>query len=180
MCAAIIVLIKLDSPGPILYKHTRIGFGGRRFTAIKFRTMVKDADKQLADYLRQHPELRAEWNQFHKLRNDPRITRVGRWLRKPSLDELPQLLNVLRGEMSVIGPRPIVAEEVRHFGRTFPLYIKVKPGITGLWQVSGRSDTTYRERVCFDAYYVRNWSVWMDLYILGRTMVGVLCGRGAY
>lgn len=178
--AIIALLIKLDSRGPVFYRHTRIGFGGRRFKAIKFRTMVQNAEGLLEAHLDQHPELRDEWDQFHKLRDDPRVTRVGKLLRKPSLDELPQLWNVLKGEMSLIGPRPIVDDEVRHFGRAFGLYVKVRPGITGLWQVSGRSDTTYRERVCLDAYYVRNWTIWMDLYILVRTAVVVLFGRGAY
>ena len=176
----IALLIKLDSPGPILYGHTRIGQGGRRFKAWKFRSMVKDADKVLEVYLEHHPELRDEWKASQKLRVDPRVTRVGRWLRKLSLDELPQLWNVLKGEMSLVGPRPIVREELARYGERGVLYLKVKPGMTGFWQVSGRSDTSYAERVEMDAYYVRNWSIWLDLYILARTVWVVLFGHGAF
>ena len=176
----IALLIKLDSPGPVLYTHTRIGFGGKPFKVWKFRTMIKDADRVLREYLEKHPELRAEWERDHKLRHDPRITRVGKWLRKTSLDELPQLWNVLRGEMSLVGPRPIVKEEVKKYGEKFSLYTKVKPGMTGLWQVSGRNDTSYEDRVNLDAYYVQNWSVWLDIYILARTVKVVVVGKGAY
>jgi len=162
------LLIKLDSPGPVFYGHERIGQGGRRFKAWKFRSMVKDADQVLEDYLSEHPELREEWERDRKLKNDPRITRIGRILRRTSLDELPQLWNVFKGEMSLVGPRPIVQEELAKYGELSVFYLKVKPGMTGLWQVSGRSDTSYRERVELDVYYVRNWSVWLDLYILAR------------
>jgi len=174
------LLIKLDSPGPVFYGHERIGQGGRRFKAWKFRSMVKDADQVLEDYLRKHPELREEWERDRKLKNDPRVTRIGRILRRTSLDELPQLWNVLKGEMSLVGPRPIVQEELAKYGELGVFYLKVKPGMTGLWQVSGRSDTSYRERVELDVYYVRNWSVWLDLYILARTVWVVLFGKGAY
>ena len=176
----IALLIKLDSPGPVLYGHTRIGQGGRWFKAWKFRTMVKNADQVLKEYLEKHPELREEWERDQKLRNDPRVTRVGRLLRKSSLDELPQLWNVLRGEMSLVGPRPIVQDEVRKYGEKFALYAKVKPGMTGLWQVSGRNNTSYEERVSLDAYYVHNWSFWLDLYILARTLWVVISRNGAY
>lgn len=176
----IAILIKLDSSGPVFYGHTRIGQEGRRFKAWKFRSMVPNADYLLDEYLEQHTELRAEWEATQKLKNDPRVTRVGRWLRKLSLDELPQLWNVIRGEMSLVGPRPIVQEELAKYGEKGMLYLKVKPGMTGLWQVSGRSETSYQERVEIDAYYVRNWSVWLDLYILARTLWVVLFGRGAY
>jgi lipopolysaccharide/colanic/teichoic acid biosynthesis glycosyltransferase len=142
--------------------------------------MVQNADRLLHEYLQQHPELREEWERDQKLRNDPRITRVGRFLRKTSLDEFPQLWNVLLGEMSLVGPRPIVEDEVKRYGSLFALYTKVRPGLTGLWQVSGRNDTTYAERVAMDAYYVRNWSPWLDLYILARTVWVVLFGKGAY
>ncbi|WP_338064767.1 exopolysaccharide biosynthesis polyprenyl glycosylphosphotransferase [Thermus parvatiensis] len=178
--ALIAILIKLDSPGPVLYGHTRIGQNGRRFKAWKFRSMVKDADKVLKEYLEKHPELREEWERDQKLRSDPRVTRIGRILRQTSLDELPQLWNVLRGEMSLVGPRPIVQDEVIKYGEKFALYIKVKPGMTGLWQVSGRNDTTYQERVNLDIYYIRNWSLWLDLYILARTVWVVLTRKGAY
>jgi Undecaprenyl-phosphate galactose phosphotransferase WbaP len=174
------LLIRLDSPGSLFYGHSRLGLAANRFRAWKFRSMMQDADRRLAEYLERHPELREEWEQDQKLKNDPRVTRVGRFLRKTSLDELPQLWNVLRGEMSLVGPRPIVEEEVKRYGPLFNLYTKVRPGLTGLWQVSGRNDTTYAERVAMDAYYVRNWSPWLDLYILARTVWVVLFGKGAY
>lgn len=178
--AAVAVAIRVDSPGPVLFAQTRIGKGGRKFRAWKFRTMVRDAEEVLERYLAEHPEFREEWLQDQKLRRDPRVTRVGRFLRRTSLDELPQLWNVLRGEMSLVGPRPIVDEEVARYGPRFALYAQVLPGITGLWQVSGRNDTTYEERVELDSYYVRNWSPWLDLYILARTVWVVLTARGAY
>ncbi len=172
--------IKLDSPGPVFFGHRRLGLGGRPFVAWKFRTMVQDAEAVLADYLARNPDARAEWAARQKLRNDPRVTRAGRILRKFSLDELPQLWNVLKGEMSLVGPRPIVEEEVPRYGEAVRLYFRVRPGMTGLWQVSGRNDTTYAERVELDAYYVRNWSVWLDLYLLARTAWVVLTRKGAY
>ncbi|HEY9816889.1 MAG TPA: undecaprenyl-phosphate galactose phosphotransferase WbaP [Candidatus Obscuribacterales bacterium] len=178
--AIIALLIRLDSPGPIFYRHTRLGRGGRPFKAWKFRSMVQNADRVLQDYLDRHPELRESWEQDHKLKRDPRVTRVGRFLRRTSLDELPQLWNILRGEMSLVGPRPIVDEEIPRYGDTFELYTKVSPGLTGLWQVSGRNNITYDERVNLDAYYVRNWSVWLDFYILMRTVWVVAFGEGAY
>jgi Undecaprenyl-phosphate galactose phosphotransferase WbaP len=176
----IALFIKLDSSGPVFYSQERIGSSGRRFRAWKFRSMVKDSEKVLHEYLERHPELRAEWERDHKLRFDPRVTRMGRWLRRSSLDELPQLWNVLRGEMSLVGPRPIVEQEIGRYGERFVLYNKVLPGITGLWQVSGRNTTSYTERVNLDSYYVNNWSVWLDIYILVRTARAVLSGRGAY
>lgn len=176
----IALLIKLDSPGPIFYTQTRIGQGGEHFKAWKFRTMVRNADYALKDYLEKHPELQEAWLRDQKLRYDPRVTRIGRFLRRTSLDELPQLWNILRGEMSLVGPRPIVDEEIPRYGDKFALYTKVIPGLTGLWQVSGRNNITYEERVSLDAYYVRNWSVWLDVYILMRTVWVVLTGEGAY
>ncbi len=176
----IALLIRIDSPGPILYGQIRIGQNGESFKAWKFRSMAKNADRTLESYLDAHPELRQSWERDHKLRNDPRITRVGRFLRQTSLDELPQLWNILRGEMSLVGPRPIVDEEIQRYGEKFGLYTKVTPGLTGLWQVSGRNNLTYEERVSLDAYYVRNWSVWLDLYILIRTVWVVISGEGAY
>ncbi|MBN8525205.1 MAG: undecaprenyl-phosphate galactose phosphotransferase WbaP, partial [Planctomycetes bacterium] len=178
--AGIALAVKLSSPGPILYGQRRIGRGGREFTAWKFRSMVADADAILAGYLAAHPELRAEWERDHKLKDDPRVTWIGRLLRRTSLDELPQLWNILTGEMSLVGPRPIVQDEVAKYGERFALYQKVRPGLSGLWQVSGRNDTTYAERVALDCYYVRNWSVWLDLVILARTVRVVLLGKGAY
>ncbi|TWT73749.1 UDP-glucose:undecaprenyl-phosphate glucose-1-phosphate transferase [Posidoniimonas polymericola] len=177
---AIALAVKLTSRGPIFFGHTRLGLDGRGFKAWKFRTMVVDADKTLEKHLQAHPELRAEWEKDHKLKWDPRITTVGRVFRKLSLDELPQLWNVLCGEMSLVGPRPIVTKEVEKYGDCWGLYTSVKPGITGLWQVSGRNNTTYDERVQLDEYYVRNWSPWLDLYLMIRTVRTVLFAEGAY
>lgn len=176
----IAILIKLDSPGPVFYLQTRIGQGGESFKAWKFRTMVPNASKFLKEYLDKHPDIQAVWEKDRKLRRDPRVTRIGRFLRQTSLDELPQLWNILRGEMSLVGPRPIVDEEIELYGDKFPLYTKVIPGLTGLWQVSGRNNITYQERVNLDAYYVRNWSVWLDIYILVRTVWVVITGEGAF
>jgi len=176
----IMAWIKLDSPGPIFYSQARIGRNGRRFRAWKFRSMVIDADKLLETYLAQHPELRKEWARDHKLKKDPRVTRAGRFLRRTSLDELPQLWNVLQGEMSLVGPRPITEKEVEKYGGAFEVYKKVNGGITGLWQVSGRNDVSYEERVYWDQFYVRNWSVWLDCCILFRTIAVVLLSKGAY
>jgi Undecaprenyl-phosphate galactose phosphotransferase WbaP len=176
---AIAVLIKLDSPGPAFYAHRRVGAAGEHFLCWKFRTMYVDSERLLEKYLQDNPFLRAEWEQNQKLRDDPRVTRVGRLLRQTSLDELPQLWNVLRGEMSLTGPRPIVDSEVPKYGKVYELYKRILPGMSGFWQVSGRSDTSYAERVEMDSYYVRNWSVWLDLIILARTVRSVALGRGA-
>ena len=142
--------------------------------------MRPDADHVLQDYLREHPELRRQWDQDHKLKDDPRITSIGVLLRKFSLDELPQILNVLTGEMSLVGPRPIVSAEIPRYGESYYLYSSVLPGITGLWQVSGRNDTSYEERVRLDEFYVQNWSHWLDLHILFRTIRVVILREGAY
>lgn len=174
------VAVKMSSRGPIFYSQERIGRYGRRFQAWKFRTMFQNSDLVLDQYLEENPELKEEWARDHKLRYDPRITRIGRFLRKTSLDELPQLWNVIRGDMSLVGPRPIVTKEIGKYGVYFGLYTMVKPGITGLWQVSGRNNTTYDERVQLDAYYVRNWSPWMDIYLLLKTVRIVLFAKGAY
>lgn len=173
-------LIYLDCPGPIFYTQARLGRNGKTFYAVKFRSMLPHADQILAAYLEQFPEYRQEWEDDHKLKQDPRLTRVGWWLRRTSLDELPQLWNVLRGEMSLVGPRPIVTDEIPKYEEKYALYTRVKPGITGLWQVSGRNNISYEERVNLDAYYVRNWSVWLDFYILLRTVWVVLMAEGAY
>jgi Undecaprenyl-phosphate galactose phosphotransferase WbaP len=170
----------MSTRGPIVYSHKRLGRNGRHFNAWKFRTMFQNADQVLELYLEEHPELREEWERDHKLKFDPRVTRIGRFLRKTSLDELPQLWNVIRGDMSLVGPRPIVDAEIEKYGAYYGLYTMVKPGITGLWQVSGRNNTTYDERVQLDAYYVRNWSPWLDLYLLLRTIRIVLFAKGAY
>jgi Undecaprenyl-phosphate galactose phosphotransferase WbaP len=176
----ITVLIKLDSPGPVFYRQTRIGRFGRKFSILKFRTMVRNADQILQNYLDTSPQLRAQWLATHKLKQDPRVTRLGAMLRKSSLDELPQLWNILIGDMSLIGPRPIVSAEVEKYGKCFELYIQVRPGLTGLWQVSGRNDTSYQYRVELDEYYVRNKSLKLDLQILWKTIFVVLRTTGAY
>ncbi|MDO5484496.1 MAG: undecaprenyl-phosphate galactose phosphotransferase WbaP [Desulfovibrionaceae bacterium] len=172
--------IRLDSPGPIFYRQERIGQHGRRLRIFKFRTMQANADSVLQEWLSREPALRQEWERDFKLKDDPRITRVGRFLRKTSLDELPQLINVITGGMSLVGPRPIVPNEIGKYGHVYESYCRVKPGITGLWQVSGRNDTSYAERVDYDNYYISNWSVWMDIWILGKTVPVVLTGYGAY
>ncbi len=178
--AILAFLIKRSSPGSVFYCQQRIGRDGKPFFAWKFRSMVQNADAALAEYLAANPAAQAEWNLDHKLRNDPRITGIGRILRKTSLDELPQLWNVLRGEMSLVGPRPIVDAEICKYAESYELYTKVKPGITGLWQISGRNDTSYGERVEYDAFYSRNWSPFLDIYILARTIKVVLLREGAY
>jgi exopolysaccharide production protein ExoY len=176
---AIMVLMRREG-GSIIYKHRRIGRDGRTFECLKFRTMVPNADQVLRELLERDPAIKAEWVRDHKLRRDPRITRLGRLLRRTSLDELPQLWNVLRGEMSLVGPRPVVREELLRYGRNVRAYLSAKPGITGLWQVKGRNDTDYRRRVVLDTYYVRNQGLLLDLYILLKTTRVVLGGSGAY
>ncbi len=171
--------IKITSPGPVFFGGNRIGENGRRFKAWKFRTMVDDADGRLERYLAQNPQARAEWEHREKLHGDPRITKIGRWLRRTSLDELPQIWNVFSGEMSIVGPRPMLPDEVGKYASSYEFYTRMRPGITGLWQVSGRNNTTYAERVRLVSFYVRNWSVWLDLYILSRTFGAVLTGHGA-
>jgi Undecaprenyl-phosphate galactose phosphotransferase WbaP len=176
----IALMIKINSPGPILYKHKRLGMNGKHFYAYKFRSMVNDSQVRLQRLLESDPEIRKEWDTNHKIQQDPRITSVGRFLRRTSLDEFPQLINILKGEMSLVGPRPIVDEEVEKYGEDFKHIFSIKPGLTGLWQVSGRSDTNYNERVAYDTYYLQSWSSWMDLWILYMTFGAVVRGRGAY
>jgi exopolysaccharide production protein ExoY len=176
----VIVLLMRKSDGSVIYRHRRVGRGGQMFSCLKFRTMIPNADQVLRALLERDPELQAEWVRDHKLRNDPRVTRLGRFLRRTSLDELPQLLNVLRGEMSLVGPRPVIREELLRYGRNVNTYLAAKPGITGLWQVTGRNDTDYRRRVVLDTYYVRNQNLLLDLYILAKTTGVVLGGNGAY
>lgn len=173
-------LVRLDSPGPALYRSKRVGRDGVTFRMWKFRTMVDCADEVLLQHLADNPAAREEWDLNQKLKNDPRITRIGRYLRKLSLDELPQFWNILMGDMSLVGPRPIVANEIHHYGDRLHWYTSIRPGLTGLWQVSGRNNLTCAVRVDLDEYYVRNWSVWLDLYILLRTGWVVLRGDGAY
>ena len=177
---ALALLIRMDSPGSPLYRQVRLGRSGQPILVYKFRTMVADADARLKEWLNDNPDLKEEWERDHKLKHDPRITRMGRFLRKTSLDELPQLLNVALGDMSVVGPRPIVDDEVKKYGVVFEEYCRVRPGITGLWQISGRNNTTYAERVAYDRYYINNWSVWMDIWILAKTVPVTLTGYGAY
>jgi exopolysaccharide biosynthesis polyprenyl glycosylphosphotransferase len=173
---AIAIWVRLDSPGPIFHRRRVMGVNGHQFDAFKFRTMHLNGNEILAA----HPELKAELEKNHKLREDPRITRAGKWLRKFSLDELPQLLNVIRGEMSLVGPRMISPSEINMYNHWDINLLTVRPGITGLWQVSGRSDITYDERVRLDMYYIRNYSIWLDLQLLLQTIPAVLRGRGAY
>ncbi|MDB5359822.1 MAG: rfbP [Rhodospirillales bacterium] len=173
------VVIRLDG-GPTFYGQVRVGRGGRPFRCLKFRSMVHCADKVLADLLARDPDAATEWARDFKLKNDPRITKLGRFLRSSSLDELPQLLNVLRGEMSFVGPRPIVEAEIERYREDIDLYYLVRPGITGLWQISGRNDVTYDERVAFDVKYVLNWSLKFDLMIMLKTLPAVLKKSGAY
>jgi len=171
------LFIKLDSPGPVLYRRRVLGVGGQEFDAFKFRTMVVNGDEVLA----QHPELLAELRATHKLKVDPRITRVGAWLRRTSLDELPQFINILLGQMSLVGPRMIAPAEAAMYGQMWQNLLTVKPGLTGLWQVSGRSDLSYDDRVQLDMHYIRNYSIWLDLQILFfQTLPAVFKGRGAY
>ncbi len=168
------LLIVLNSPGPVFYKQIRLGRGGRPFCAWKFRSMVPNAATALKDVLDEDPNLRKSWEERHKLPKDPRVTAVGRFLRLTSLDELPQLFNVVLGDMSLIGPRPIVRAEIKRYGARYEMVSKVRPGMTGLWQVSGRSRLTYAERVELDSYYIKNWSFWLDLYIMLKTPLAVL------
>src|SRR3984885_3682323 len=174
------LLVRLESPGPVFYGHRRIGRDHSKFCIWKIRTMQVNGDRLLQDALARDEALREEWLRERKLRCDPRVTRVGKFLRKTSLDELPQFWNVFRGEMSLVGPRPIVEEEIPAYGPNFSLYCRVTPGLTGLWQVSGRSEISRRDRVRLDSYYVRNWSPWLDLNILARTVSVVMTGEGAY
>jgi Undecaprenyl-phosphate galactose phosphotransferase WbaP len=180
ICAVIAACVVLTSPGPVFFSHRRIGVGGAFFSMWKFRTMCENSAEVLEAYLSAHPELREEWAQNHKLREDPRITPLGRFLRQSSLDELPQLWNVLTGRMALVGPRPIVAAEAEKYGTDFAYYLAVKPGITGLWQASGRSTLSYDERVALDRRYVENWSLWRDLKILFLTVDKVANSDGAY
>ncbi len=174
----IALLVKLDG-GPAFYGHTRLGSGARPFRCLKFRSMVVDSDAALERHLAGNPAAAQEWMQTRKLRNDPRITRIGRILRTTSLDELPQLVNVLRLEMSLVGPRPIVRAEMPHYGEDIAYYFEARPGLTGLWQVSGRTETTFKRRVELDCWYVKNWTLWHDVAILAKTVPAVLKRHGA-
>lgn len=174
------MLVRLDSPGPIFYSQQRLGKNGRKIIIYKFRSMRCNADHLLMEYLRNCPSARFEWEKTQKLRCDPRLTRVGKWIREFSLDELPQLFNILKGDMSLVGPRPILLDQEELYGLEINIYLMVRPGLTGFWQVSGRNHTTFFQRTLYDAYYIRNWSVWLDIIILLRTVWVVLSRDGAY
>ncbi len=180
LIACIAAAIRATSPGPIFFSHRRIRGHGRFFSMWKFRTMCVNSSEVLETYLAANPEARAEWRKTHKLKHDPRVTQVGEFLRRTSLDELPQLWNVVTGTMSLVGPRPIVAAEVEKYGQFFADYCMVKPGVTGLWQVSGRSQISYPERVQLDRSYAQNWSLGRDVKILCRTLSSVVNQDGAY
>jgi len=174
------VLLFLNDPGPVFYAHRRVGYRGRFFPCLKFRTMRTDGDEILQRYLAENPAARRELAVTCKLRDDPRVTAVGAILRKFSLDEFPQLFNVLAGQMSIVGPRPVVLSEVERYGRQFEVYCRVRPGLTGLWQISGRSDVSYATRVRMDIDYVCRKGLALDLWLLVRTIPAVACSRGAY
>ena len=180
VCLLLMLLIKCSSPGPVFYKHRRIGQDNRSFDLYKFRTMFQHGDSLLADYLATTPEARREWQEHYKLRWDPRVTRLGAVLRRASLDELPQIVNVLLGQMSFVGPRPIVHDEICRYGAAFSFYTAAKPGITGLWQVSGRGTLSYEMRVSLDILYVTTWSFFQDLLVLLKTARAVWVSEGAY
>ncbi len=177
---ALIVSRLANEDGGMLYKQSRIGRLGKRFDVIKFRSMVPNADLVLSDILKNNPECREEWAKDMKLKNDPRITEIGRFLRRTSLDELPQLINVIKGEMSLVGPRPIVDSELSLYGRSAKYYLSVNPGMTGLWQVSGRNNISYKRRIAMDRYYVVNRGIMLDAYILLKTLRVLYSNEGAY
>jgi exopolysaccharide production protein ExoY len=174
------LLTVATSPGPAFFRHRRVGFGGKHFDCLKFRTMLTDAPERLRQLLESDPVAAAEWASSRKLRRDPRVTAIGAILRKSSLDELPQLFNVLRGEMSIVGPRPITDEELVRYTTSVGAYLACRPGITGLWQVSGRSTTTYEKRVACDAFYAQNWSIALDAKILIVTIPALLESETAF
>jgi Undecaprenyl-phosphate galactose phosphotransferase WbaP len=176
----IALLVKLSSSGKILYKHKRLGINGKYFYTYKFRSMVKNSDELLSKMLETDPDMKKEWEMNQKLQNDPRITKIGRILRRYSLDEFPQLINILKGEMSLVGPRPIVDDEIQKYGEEYERIFSIKPGLTGLWQVSGRNDINYNDRVTYDTYYLQSWSPWLDLWIIYKTFAVIITGKGAY
>ena len=180
LMAGLALIIKIRDPGPALFRQKRIGLGGREFYCLKFRTMSVDATERLSQVLKDDPKAAEEWARDHKLKNDPRVTPFGRFLRRSSLDELPQIWNILKGEMSFVGPRPIVRDEVNKYGAQFIAYKSVPPGITGLWQISGRNDVDYDERVILDTKYAKSRNIWVDFGILLKTIPAILLSRGAY
>jgi exopolysaccharide production protein ExoY len=173
------MLVTHADPGPVIFRHTRVGYDGRRFQCLKFRSMVINSDEILRRLLDSDPEVMQEWERTQKLTKDPRITPLGKFLRQSSLDELPQLINVIRGEMSLVGPRPVMPSELKRYGERLDLYLKARPGITGIWQVSGRSNCCYDERIKMDADYVRNWRFSKDFVILLRTLIAVFARTGS-
>jgi exopolysaccharide production protein ExoY len=173
------VLVRRSSPGPAHYWQDRVGQGGRHFHFYKFRSMVVNGDEVLTSFLDSDPSAKSQWEEFQKLDDDPRITRFGRFIRRTSIDELPQLWNVLKGEMSLVGPRPCMPSQEKYYGRYWKTYCAMKPGLTGLWQVSGRNKLTYDQRVKLDVYYAREWSLWLDLKILFKTVRVVITGDGS-
>ena len=180
LCVIIGIVVKITSPGPIFYGHTRVGKNRKPLKCWKFRSMYKDADEQLDKLLSQSPEMRAQWEKERKFVDDPRITPFGKFLRKTSLDELPQLWNIFLGQMSFIGPRPVTEGELIKYGNNVDYILSVTPGLSGMWQTSGRSDTEYEERITLDTYYIQNWSVWLDVWLIIKTIWVVLKGKGAY
>jgi len=177
---AIWCIIRFSDNGNAIFKQQRFGRDGRVFTCYKFRTMASDADQRLDELLQTDEAAAREWESGQKLRNDPRITRIGHFLRRSSLDELPQLINIIRGEMSIVGPRPIVHNEIAKYGEFYAYYTAARPGVTGLWQVSGRNLTTYPQRVALDAQYVREWTLTKDILIILRTIPIIMTGQGAF
>lgn len=173
-------LVKLSDGGSVLYRHGRVGRNGQIFDCLKFRTMVPNGDAVLAAHLAKHPECREEWLATRKLKDDPRVTRFGLVMRKLSLDELPQIVNILIGDMSIVGPRPVVKKELEMYGKAAGYYLKSRPGLTGLWQISGRNDVSYEQRVAYDMHYVKNWSLVFDVKIILRTVPAVCMSRGSY
>src|SRR5574344_752308 len=174
------IAIKCSSPGPVFYGHMRVGKNGEPLKTWKFRSMVVDADKQLEHILATDPVRAAEWEKDRKFTDDPRVTKIGKFLRKTSLDEIPQLWNIFLGEMSFVGPRPVTQPELSKYGKYSNFVLSVKPGLSGLWQISGRSDTGYEERITLDTYYIQNWSIWLDIWIVIKTIWVVIKGKGAY
>jgi exopolysaccharide production protein ExoY len=176
----IMALVKFSDGGNVFYGHRRVGHNGRYFKCLKFRTMVVNGDEVLRNHLAMNPQAAEEWRATRKLKNDPRVTAIGTVLRKLSLDELPQLINIIRGEMSVVGPRPVVDEELGFYDSSAVYYLRTRPGLTGLWQISGRNDVSYETRVAFDTHYVENWSLFRDVLIIAKTIPAVCLSRGSY
>lgn len=176
----IVALVKYEDGGRIFFGHSRIGQGGNRFRCLKFRTMVENGDEVLLSHLKSDRLARAEWRATRKLKADPRVTPLGRVLRKLSIDELPQLINIIKGDMSIVGPRPVIDDELEYYGQDLHFYLAVRPGLTGLWQISGRNDVSYAERVAYDRQYYEGWSFVTDLRIIVRTVPAILSSRGSY